>query len=142
MRKRKVRLLGSCPTHGTTVKDEESGAIGTIAPARNGELLNGREIVSLREERNDDGTHDLTTLYDGTPVATHKGPARVTTNAYRDSWDRVFGKDMANYFERNMLEETLKKHLTVAEKYMATPPPLPLPPGAAHASDCPCGTCP
>lgn len=104
MKKRKVRLLGSCPEHGATVLDEDNERIGLLTPVHDGESLNGCEVVSLSKACNDDGTHDLTTLYDGTstsddtaaPAPSHKGPAHVTTRAYRDSWDRVFGKDTAN----------------------------------------------
>jgi hypothetical protein len=61
-----------------TVRD-----VGFIMPAREGvPVPAGAELVNLR--RREDGAYDCTTLV--------KGPPQVSTPAYREGWDSIFGK--------------------------------------------------
>lgn len=57
-----------------------------IRPIGDGRPLMGADLVAL--ERIDGDRYGVKTVYCG-----RKGPARVTTEAYRDGWDRVFKKD-------------------------------------------------
>lgn len=103
-KKRKIRILGPvCPEHGAAIQTDK-GHLGALVPIKEGEPLNGREMVQVGE-RNEDGSYDMTTLVEGTasameaeaesapaPVRTSKGPAQYATKASRETWDRVFGK--------------------------------------------------
>ena len=46
-----------------------------------------KEIIRLKK-RKDSAFYDVTVLSKG---LSHKGPARVTSKAYRDNWDQIFG---------------------------------------------------
>ena len=56
---------------------------------RGGESVDGAEVIHL-SEADAEGWHEVTTLYDGR--ATEGGPAQVATPAYREGYDRIFGK--------------------------------------------------
>lgn len=51
-------------------------------------LTPGSEVVDIEEH---DGRHMAKTIYK-VPLAAGEGPAQVATPAYRDGYDRVFGK--------------------------------------------------
>jgi hypothetical protein len=60
-------------------------AIGFVRPVKDGQPINGAEMVSLDHI---EGTRfAVTTVYN----ATSPGPPKVNTPAYRDGWDRIFG---------------------------------------------------
>lgn len=61
---------------------ERNGEEGVLRPLREGQPVYG-EIVEARLS-SEPGVLQLTTL--------HKGPARASTRAYRQGYDRVFGK--------------------------------------------------
>lgn len=108
-KKRKIRILGPvCPEHGAAIQTD-NGHLGSLIPIKEGESLNGREMVQIGE-RNEDGSYDMTTVVEGhasrmeeadevevesapAPTRTGKGPAQYATKASRETWDRVFGKN-------------------------------------------------
>lgn len=106
-KKRKIRILGPvCPEHGAAIQTDK-GHLGALVPIKEGEPLNGREMVQIGE-RNEDGSYDMTTVVEGhashmeeanevetapAPTRTSKGPAQYATKASRETWDRVFGKN-------------------------------------------------
>ena len=53
------------------------------------EEMVGREIINLKP-REGFPFHDVRVIQEGTG---HKGPARVTSQSYRDNWDDIFGGD-------------------------------------------------
>lgn len=58
----------------------------TLRPAAEGMPMNdGDSVVQTTPEPGSRGTLRIRTLY------THKGPARVSSKAYRDSYDSIFG---------------------------------------------------
>jgi len=80
-KKRKVKpVTPICRVHGGTVKDQD-GNLFDIAPVPEGTNVAGRTIVNLSPP-DQDGEMEVTTLY-------------VSTPAYRDTWDRLFGKKKA-----------------------------------------------
>jgi hypothetical protein len=57
----------------------------TCSPMRSGAPLRlGAELANV-SEGNEDGWHPLTSIY-------KSGPAQVATPAYREGYDRIFGK--------------------------------------------------
>lgn len=73
---------GSCVCLRHT--DEHQVGLGVMRPIEDGKpVLNG-EVVSLQRIEGD--RYAVTTLY-------HAGPSKVSTPAYRDGWDRIFGKE-------------------------------------------------
>ncbi len=93
--------------------------VGEVRPLREGQPLTGGEVVALEPRAFDqDGTPricEVKVLYEGGPRsapraaaaapggaverpptgAARSGPAQVTTNAYRQSWDTIFGRKSA-----------------------------------------------
>jgi hypothetical protein len=57
---------------------------GVLRPAKDGEPLMGESIFHL-EASGAPGEYRVQDLYDG------RGPSKVTTPAYRDGWDSIFG---------------------------------------------------
>lgn len=66
---------------------------GVTRPLEEGESASFADGI-LQLEPGSHGTYDVTTLYERprTTQAEPKGPAKVTTEAFRSGWDRVFGK--------------------------------------------------
>jgi hypothetical protein len=73
---------------------------GVVRPMREGEPISG-ELVSLERADASAPVFDVKVHYDGrptratdsrapTPALPHKGPARVTSDAFRAGWDAVF----------------------------------------------------
>lgn len=59
---------------------------GTFRPAREGEPIpEGHELVYLGDQR-EDGWYNVAASF------RNSGPAQVATRAYRDGYDRIFGK--------------------------------------------------
>lgn len=66
--------------------DEET--FGVLAPLEDGRPLpEGAEIVKVALRRDGDDWHDVEVLYRNA-----SGPAQVATPAYREGYDRIFGK--------------------------------------------------
>lgn len=70
--------------------------VGFMRPLRDGQPIHGGEVVSLKHV--EENRYAVTSLYgspvphEDTPAADEaQGPARVTTEAYREGWDRIFG---------------------------------------------------
>lgn len=97
MTKRKIEFVGPvCKTHGAVVRDLGSGVTGILRPLEEGKPIHG-EAVSIGP-RNEDGTHDMETLYDAKKAANEKpsearsGPGYYATAKSREGWERTFGK--------------------------------------------------
>jgi len=67
--------------------------MGFVHPVKDGQALNGAELVSL--DHIEENRFAVTTIY-GKPkpcqATTTPGPAKVTSPAFRSGWDRIFGK--------------------------------------------------
>ena len=69
---------------------DEAVSLGEVRPVVEGQPLNG-EVVALRErEGAPPFVRDVETIY--APEKTD-GPAQVASEAYRQNWEVVFGKD-------------------------------------------------
>lgn len=79
---------------------------GVVRPMREGEPIHG-ELVSLSRPEASSPVLDVKVHYDGRPKARatdvsqpnelpHKGPARVTSEAFREGWDAVFRRGEPN----------------------------------------------
>lgn len=66
--------------------DSLETGVAQIVP--DGKPLMGCDLVQLTRSDVQD-VYDVTTLYEGS------GPAKVTSNAYREGWDRIFSPDPA-----------------------------------------------
>lgn len=64
-------------------EDHQVG-LGVMRPIEDGKPVLDGEVVSLQRIEGD--RFAITTLY-------HAGPPKVTFPAYRDGWDRIFGKE-------------------------------------------------
>ncbi|MBI5536440.1 MAG: hypothetical protein HY898_27205 [Deltaproteobacteria bacterium] len=62
---------------------------------KQGVPIQGAEVVRLRERDGSPVLWDVEVEYDGRDEASHKGPSRVSSRAYRDNWDRIFGDSSA-----------------------------------------------
>jgi hypothetical protein len=67
---------------------EEKLEIGELRPLENGRPITG-EVLTLAPRKDNPRVCDVEDSY--VPPATHKGPARVATSAYRQGWDDIFG---------------------------------------------------
>ena len=85
---------------GTRVLRAREGRleVGEVRPLREGRPITGAEVVSLSPRPDaprvcDVKVHMKTpTLAETAPKSlAHKGPARVTSGAYREGWDALFG---------------------------------------------------
>lgn len=91
---------------GIVRKRGEKVQVGELRATAEGKPLQG-ELVRLHA-REAPGLYDVEVLYDATTQAPapatdvasrpHAGPARVTTDEYRDGWERVFRRtrDLSN----------------------------------------------
>jgi hypothetical protein len=77
-----VRVLRSRPGK---IEAAELRAVKQGAP------IHGGELVRLRAREGSPVLWDVEVEYDGRTDGKHKGPMRVSTRAYRDNWDRIFG---------------------------------------------------
>ena len=67
-----------------------------LRPVREGQALApSAELVRLRERKESPALWDVDVLYAPAPETaggkSHEGPARVSTDRYRENWDQVFG---------------------------------------------------
>jgi hypothetical protein len=67
---------------------------GVVRSVREGESIVG-ELVTLKPTSEGSRLCDVEVHVDARP-ASHHGPARVASNAYRSGWDEVFGKSSLN----------------------------------------------
>lgn len=78
------------PGHGAATRRDENGKIvgfGTFTEVKEGQpIQGGAELIRVGPE-NGDGWRDVETVY-----SNKSGPAQVATPAYRDGYDRIFGK--------------------------------------------------
>jgi hypothetical protein len=98
---RDVVLLGPPTNDGAGVHviraREERVEAGELRALQEGRPITG-EIVTLEPRKDNPRVCDVRDSY-MPPAATtplslgHKGPANVATDAYRDGWDEVFGKN-------------------------------------------------
>jgi hypothetical protein len=71
---------------------------GFVKPLRDGQPINGFDEVFAARYDPQHGDYEVKSIYDqsqpptGAAQATSKGPAKVTSNAYRAGYDRIFGK--------------------------------------------------
>jgi len=77
---------------------EEKVELGELRPLAEGRPLAG-EVVTLAPRKDNPRVCDVKDSYRPPSVAaatslalSHKGPAKVATEAYRDGWDEIFGK--------------------------------------------------
>jgi hypothetical protein len=74
---------------------DESLEVGELRSAKEGRPIVG-ELVRLTPREEHERLFDVDVVLPKTsapalPEAGHKGPARVASEAYRTSWDRIFG---------------------------------------------------
>jgi hypothetical protein len=76
---------------------EEKVEVGELRALEEGRPIHG-EVVTLSPRKDNPRVCDVKDSYRApglapTPVMalTHKGPAKVATEAYRDGWDEIFG---------------------------------------------------
>lgn len=76
---------------------------GEVRPLREGKPLGKGEIVSLSRRKDAPALYDVKvehvvgepeTPETRSPQKATPGPAQVATRAYRDNWDRIFGRDL------------------------------------------------
>jgi hypothetical protein len=63
---------------------------GILKPVVEGQTVLG-ELVALSPDR-DHAPYFLVDTVAEAPVKLHEGPEMVTSNSYREGWDRIFGK--------------------------------------------------
>jgi hypothetical protein len=68
-----------------------------VRPAQDGQPLNDRELVRLHPREQSPRVCDVEVLHEGSldrsegdAERTSSGPARFSSRAYRDNWDRIF----------------------------------------------------
>jgi hypothetical protein len=85
---------------GTRVLRARPGRIeaGEVRPVEHGRpMLPGAQVVELSPREASPNLYDVKVQYEvegktAPPASTPHGPAQVATPAYRESWDRTFGK--------------------------------------------------
>ena len=89
-----VVLLGPPTADGAGIHvlraREERLETGELRGLQEGRPITG-EIVSLQPRKDNPRVCDVKQSYAPPTRASHKGPANVATEAYRDGWDEVFG---------------------------------------------------
>jgi hypothetical protein len=74
---------------------EERIEAGELRAIQEGKPITG-EIVSLAPRKDNPRVCDVKDSYRPPAMMSHKGPAKVADDAYRDGWDEVFGNANAN----------------------------------------------
>jgi hypothetical protein len=96
-----VVILGPPTADGAGVQvlraRDEKVEVGELRALEEGRPIHG-EVVTLAPRKDNPRVCDVKDSYRA-PAATgpalaltHKGPAKVATEAYRDGWDEIFGK--------------------------------------------------
>ena len=97
-KKPKRDLLIHHPTvDGAVMRVKEDGTIktGTVHPPKEGEPIDG-ELVTLYDTPMSPAVHECETVFDPSEYGITKGPAKVTSAAYRANWDIIFGPSKDN----------------------------------------------
>ena len=85
------------PQEGETralVLQDSSVEEGYLSPLREGEPINGREMIQLGPCA---GSPQVWDILERTSFSEDRsGPAKVTSPAYRDNYDSIFSKDLPN----------------------------------------------
>ena len=93
-----VVLLGPPTNDGAGVHviraREERIETGELRALQEGRPITG-EIVTLAPRKDNPRVCDVKDSYTPPASAAHKGPPNVTTEAYREGWDEVFGANAA-----------------------------------------------
>lgn len=84
----KVRVLAVNYEDRQTIVERDNGDVGMIMKCEEGQPLHG-DLVTCTET-DEPGVIDLTTVYKNPSGS--KGPAKVTSKAFRNNWDSVFSK--------------------------------------------------
>lgn len=63
---------------------------GEVRPLKEGQPLSGGDVVRLHPRKDNPRICDVDVQY-SMPTVGHAGPARVSTQAFRDNWDTIFG---------------------------------------------------
>ena len=74
-----------------------------VRPVREGQNLNSQELVRLHPRENAPRICDIEVLHspqDEAPASEASGPARVSSKAYRDNWDRIFTSETCKTDDR------------------------------------------
>ena len=93
--KRKLRVLGPACEHGKTpifIEDSDGSAhFGHMRQPRPGEAVPlGSALTRITKDPDDPDLLHADTIYDTT--LPRKGPARVSSPAYRQGWDTIWSK--------------------------------------------------
>jgi hypothetical protein len=85
-KKETLRLQPTCE-HGGMVLHQAGDhiCVGEYSRLREGEDIRGKTVVRVNRDGSFEQLH-------GPPMGCSKGPAQVANDAFRDSWDRTFGK--------------------------------------------------
>ena len=79
---------------------DESVSAGEVRPMQEGKpLAEGAEIVRLKARPGCEvPAFDVERIYkqESAPARTGKGPAKVSTSAYRSNWETIFGAPSSN----------------------------------------------
>jgi hypothetical protein len=79
--------------HKVLRKRDESLEVGELRDVKEGKPIHG-ELVKLTPREGEDRTFDVDVLHakkdTGASDTARKGPAKVTTAAYRDNYDQIF----------------------------------------------------
>ena len=89
--KRDIALIGKSHKGMVPVVRYREGhepEIGLLKALKDGESTSD-EVVSLSPDKGNTPFFRVNTIAEGW---THKGPAKVSTDAYRTGWDHMFGK--------------------------------------------------
>jgi len=75
--------------HGAAIRRQDGKlSVGTFVEVKEGQPIpEGYELIRVGAE-GEDGWRDVTSIYGGE----RSGPAQVATPAYREGYDRIFGK--------------------------------------------------
>ncbi len=76
---------------------------GEVRPLREGKPLGKGEVVSLSRRQDAPALYDVKVEHKleapeapaAPPQKSTPGPAQVATRAYRESWERIFGRDLS-----------------------------------------------
>ena len=86
--------------HGARVLRARPGRLeaGEVRPLREGRPLGKGEVVSLSRRKDAPALYDVKVEHvvdaphEPAPHKTTPGPAQIATRAYRESWERIFGR--------------------------------------------------
>lgn len=79
-----------------------------LHPVADGQAVGDNELIKLTPKKEAPYLCDVNVLYtphenQSLPSTAHAGPARVSSRAYRQNWDRVFGSTRAQTRKKQLL---------------------------------------